>query len=270
MKLPYITEHKNTSVVQMEDPFQLNCVLWHDSTIKDIADKHREKGLVFEEYQMHYHAIQVTCDDVLHFTIPTVFYNIKQVVTPASIDYAYTDIVTEGAKALNKHLKITKEVLPHIYAILSSLYEDVQVTNISDNSIHKHPSPSGFSGTDLDTDDNDRGIIFRKMAGDNILQTDSILSLDPTQLCTNETRHIKDNIFTHIPTIAGTIVTYESCKLYELFQVEAEIIVKHDEYFELPNTLIDSVTMLFKALASVVPVPDLELLDINKISKATL
>ncbi len=125
------------------------------------------------EYQVHYWALIIRSiapdKSILDICIPTTFFNYKQEVTGAHIDFELEDVDSISNELLPVHnMKVNELIIEGgiVDQIKALLPQDRVVTLMSTNlnSIHKHPGghkSQSFSGTDLRTSHlNDTGIVF--------------------------------------------------------------------------------------------------------------
>lgn len=169
------------------------------------------------EFQVHYRALVTRIKNdtnELIVSIPTVFYNFKQKVAHASVDYHLDDIdkVAEEVKPISDAVinKIFSEV--PLLGQLKDLYGDdavVTYSEVNSGSIHRHPGRFGFSGTDYTKTPSNPGVIYREAEATDKVHTDSVIYLGTrTEIYTTETRILniapKDNgvegTYCQIPT----------------------------------------------------------------------
>lgn len=130
------------------------------------------------EYQVHYHALVIRFkapdNSILDICIPTVFFNYKQQVSAAHIDFELSDVDNASEPLFPVHNVYANKLLAtplidHIKALIPNIEAEIIYTNL--NSIHKHPGGSGsqsFSGTDLKKDHTtDTGIVFPLSSAEN-------------------------------------------------------------------------------------------------------
>jgi len=175
----------------------LNLVLFKQSVLDKIA------GMCLpsaggSEFQVHYRGIQIIIykedlDSRLVFTIPTVFFNMPQTVTTASVIYNLDEISEISAK-----LKPASDI--QAASILASFpttfFENlgfkVSAREAEMGSLHRHPGNFGFSSTDMDNKANNPGVIFRRLNCTDLIQVDSVMYIPSKKvsLVTTETRVI--------------------------------------------------------------------------------
>lgn len=206
--VPTPTDTKDTS--------KLSIVLLKQSTLNAISAICQPVAGA-SEFQVHYRALVTRIKNEtneLIVSIPTVFYNFKQKVAHASVDYHLDDI----DKMAEEVKPISDEVIKKIFAEvpllgqLKALYgDDAEVTysEVNSGSIHRHPGRFGFSGTDYTKTPSNPGVIYREAEATNKVHTDSVIYLGQrTEIYTTETRILniapKDNgvegTYCQIPT----------------------------------------------------------------------
>lgn len=151
----------------------LGIVLFDDETMQQIKN---QSGPLADkcEYQTHYWAFvarfMAPDDTVVDIAIPTVYFNYKQEVNGAHIDFELEE-VDEISNALepahNAKVNELYEIEPEIEKKLKAMFpEDWEMTlsNVNLNTIHKHPGSAynqSFSGTDLCTNhEAETGVVF--------------------------------------------------------------------------------------------------------------
>lgn len=124
------------------------------------------------EYQVHYWALIIRAiaadKSILDICIPTTFFNYKQEVSGARIDFELSDVDEVSNKLLPIHnMKINELLASGSIDAIKTMFEsegcEVQLLSTNLNSIHKHPGGinQNFSGTDLDSDhEHNTGIVF--------------------------------------------------------------------------------------------------------------
>ena len=210
------TKPKLTEPTDMLSLSKLSILLMNSSTIKDLFTKciPNAKG---SEFQVHYRAIVYHCHlgraEVI-VTVPTVFYNFPQEVSSGSVDYHLNDMTTAAEQVKPLSLAMVNQ-LHGISSYLDSKFDRVEVTEVADNSFHRHPSAFGFSSIDYDKDPTEPGVIYRKAQAVNIPQTDSVIyyGSEGGRIHTTETRIVnvkqaRDNgvegTYTELPTLTYT------------------------------------------------------------------
>ena len=114
------------------------------------------------EFQVHYTSLigkyKNQGGEVLYINIPLVFYNYKQTVSPAHIDFDLKDV----EEMHNKTLPIAQEMANEIVEKFNEFPLELEWSIVGFQSKHKHPSGynQGFSGTDLDTNAKNPGIVY--------------------------------------------------------------------------------------------------------------
>lgn len=121
------------------------------------------------EYQVHYWSLNMRKvfpdGSLLDISVPTVFFNYKQQVTAASIDFELSEVeqVSDDIYVLH-NIEVNK-----LKPLLDEHFPDFVFTSVGLNSLHKHPGgrSQSFSGTDLKKDHtNDTGIVFPLASAD--------------------------------------------------------------------------------------------------------
>lgn len=149
------------------------------------------------EFQVHYRALVTRIKNAtneLIISVPTVFYNFKQRVAHASVDYHLDDIdkMAEEVKPISDAVvnRIFSEI--PLLGQLRALYgDDAEVTysEVNSGSIHRHPGRFGFSGTDYTKTPSNPGVIYREAEATDKVHTDSVIYLGArTEIYTTETR----------------------------------------------------------------------------------
>lgn len=123
------------------------------------------------EYQVHYWSLVVRAtfpdESILDICIPTVFFNYKQEVSGARIDFELSDVDIASETLLPIHnMKIQELTTSNFYHDLAALIPGnptISFLSTNLNSMHKHPGgiSQSFSGTDLTTNHvHNTGIVF--------------------------------------------------------------------------------------------------------------
>lgn len=158
------------------------------------------------EFQVHYRALIMRIKNTqneLIINIPTVFYNFKQTVAGASVDYHLDDIDNEAEAVRPISDKIVKDIfkdMPILLALKEMYGDSAEVTfsEVNSGSIHRHPGRFGFSATDYTKTPSNPGVIYREAQATDKVHTDSVIYLGArTEIYTTETRILniapKDN-----------------------------------------------------------------------------
>jgi hypothetical protein len=158
------------------------------------------------EFQVHYRALVVrvkSATNELIISIPTAYYNFKQKVATASVDYHLDDIDREAEAVKPISDLVIKEIFKDmpILAALKDLYDgvaEVTYSEVNSGSIHRHPGRFGFSVTDYTKTPSNPGVIYREALATDKVHTDSVIYLGSrTEIYTTETRILniapKDN-----------------------------------------------------------------------------
>ena len=158
-------------IVTLKDKLNLDnqgIILINDSSMQEILKK-SGKLAKDNEYQVHFWSLvlrhKAQDNSILDICIPTAFFNYKQEVSGASIDFELTDVEEVSDKVLPIHNMKATELLS------GSLLEDIEsymglrfeVFGASLSSCHKHPSTSlsqAFSSTDLSRNHKDLGVVY--------------------------------------------------------------------------------------------------------------
>lgn len=122
------------------------------------------------EFQVHFWALvaryKFPDNSYLDIGIPTCFYNYKQIVAGATIDFEMDDVSAMSAKTQPIHnMKVNELLNSSFIQYLNQLIPEITPTYIATelNSIHRHPGGStyqSFSSTDLKTNPKDLGVVF--------------------------------------------------------------------------------------------------------------
>lgn len=144
-------------------------MLLNDNSLQDIYIK---SGPLANscEFQVHFWALvaryKFQDSSYLDIGIPTCFYNYKQIVAGATIDFEMDDVSAMSAKVQPIHNMKANELLNSSFIqYLKQLIPGVTPSFIATelNSIHRHPGSStyqSFSSTDLKTNPKDLGVVF--------------------------------------------------------------------------------------------------------------
>lgn len=188
-----------------KDVTKLSIVLMRQSTLNAISAICQPVAGA-SEFQVHYRSLITRIkspSNELIISIPTVFYNFKQKVAHASVDYHLDDI--DNAADVVKPISdsVIKEIFKEmpILAAIKEMYEgvaEVTFSEVNSGSIHRHPGRFGFSGTDYTKTPSHPGVIYREAEATDKVHTDSVIYLgDRTEIYTTETRILniapKDN-----------------------------------------------------------------------------
>ena len=157
------------------------------STLQSIFTSSGPKA-VNNEFQVHYWALVMrhTAVDgsLLDVCIPTTFFNYKQEVSGAAINFEMKDVkeMSDRAEAIHNHV-LKSFNLDEISTDLKNVFGvDFEATATTYNSIHRHPGSStrqSFSGTDLDTNPEEHGVVYPfKSPKDNAPNFAGIMAID--------------------------------------------------------------------------------------------
>lgn len=166
-----IVKKEKNKIIDIDNLKNTGIILMDDEIMQKIK---KQSGPLADscEYQVHYWALVVRAtasdDSILDICIPTVFFNYKQEVSGARIDFELSDVDDVSNQLLPIHdIKVSELLIDDgiVNRIKTILPDTREVTLISRNlnSIHKHPGGihQNFSGTDLAKDHkDDTGIVF--------------------------------------------------------------------------------------------------------------
>ena len=139
------------------------------------------------EFQVHFWAINFRAryedNSIIDITIPTVYFNYKQEVSSAHIDFEMSDVVTVSEKAAKLHHTIANRINNTSFATMLEqlLCTSIEVTSTDYNSIHRHPGSSkhqSFSSTDLKKDPDNHGIVYSLESGTEKPNFAGIMAID--------------------------------------------------------------------------------------------
>ena len=180
-----------------KDPETLSIVLYRQSTLDEIAEICKPKAGE-SEFQVHYRGVQYIIQKPesnkrIVFTIPTVFFNMPQKVTTASVDFNLDEVAAISNEIIPISDAIAEEIGKHFpLAFFKQLGFEVSARELEMGSIHRHPGDFGFSSTDLDNQVEKPGVIFRNRGCDDKIQTDSVMYLktEGVKIVVTETRTV--------------------------------------------------------------------------------
>lgn len=119
------------------------------------------------EFQVHYWSLNLRYkapdDSILDICIPTCYFNYKQEVSGARIDFELKDVIEISNKVLPIHNMKVNQLKPFIDQLSAMFKVPFELSSQPYNSIHRHPGSShsqSFSGTDLDKKANDHGVVY--------------------------------------------------------------------------------------------------------------
>ena len=162
-------------------------ILISDQAMQDIYTK---SGTLAErnEFQTHYWFLNfrhtAADNSILDIAIPTVYFNYKQSVSGAHIDFEMKDVADLSAKLLPVHnMKVNELLAGNIQSKLESYFGvSFQTISVDVGSIHRHPGSSkhqSFSGTDLAKSPTDHGVVYPfGTASDNKPNFAGIMAID--------------------------------------------------------------------------------------------
>ena len=184
------TLQQTTLPIQIKDknsPSNHGIILISDQAMQDIYTK---SGTLAErnEFQTHYWFLNfrhiASDNSILDIAIPTVYFNYKQSVSGAHIDFEMKDVADLSAKLLPVHnMKVNELFAGNIQTKLeSSLGIPFHTISVDVGSIHRHPGSSkhqSFSSTDLAKTPTDHGVVYPfGTASDNKPNFAGIMAID--------------------------------------------------------------------------------------------
>jgi len=112
--------------------------LWDDTTLQEIAAKSGELAEK-NEFQVHYWALNLiktfSDDSKICISIPLVFYNYKQEVSAASIDFELKDVEEMSDKTQELAISLGN----NLYNKIKHQFKDYKPYITPLNSVHRHP-----------------------------------------------------------------------------------------------------------------------------------
>jgi len=172
----------------------LNIVLFKQSLLDKYWDTVREKA-GGNEVQLHYRGVQIFIEKTdgrkVLFTIPTVFFNMRQRVSTGSVDFSLDEVSEISQQVKPISLELAQDIV-HKFPV--SKFQDagcsIRIEELEMGSLHRHPGNFSFSGIDLDNRAENPGIIFRNLEATGKHQVDSVMYIptDSVQLVTTQTR----------------------------------------------------------------------------------
>lgn len=184
------TLQQTTLPIQIKDqssPSNHGIILISDQAMQDIYTK---SGALAErnEFQTHYWFLNfrhiASDNSILDIAIPTVYFNYKQTVSGAHIDFEMKDVAELSAKLLPVHnMKVNELLTGNIKTELENYFNvSFQAMSVDVGSIHRHPGSSrhqSFSGTDLAKSPTDHGVVYPLgSASDNKPNFAGIMAID--------------------------------------------------------------------------------------------
>ncbi len=95
------------------------------------------------EYQVHYWAlvcrIRQPDKSIIDICLPTVFFNYKQLVSGAHIDFELQDVCDMSDKVEPVHNMMINKYMASEFITTLKKYHDIEFISVNSNSIHKHP-----------------------------------------------------------------------------------------------------------------------------------
>lgn len=139
------------------------------------------------EFQMHYWMLifRHTFEDngFLDIAVPTCYFNYEQFVTSTHVDFEMKDVSELSEKLLPIHNMITNQILAtNFQSELENIFGlKFDLLSVDVGTIHRHPGSSvsqRFSGTDLDANNTNHGIVFPLRSGENKPSFSGIMAVD--------------------------------------------------------------------------------------------
>ena len=157
-----------TLIKDQNSPSNHGIILISEQAQQDIFTK---SGPLAERngFQTHYWFLNFrhTASDnsILDIAIPTVYFNYKQSVSGAHIDFEMKDVADLSTKLLPIHnMKVNELLAGGIKTKLENYFNvSFQAMSVDVGSIHRHPGSSkhqAFSGTDLAKSPTDHGVVY--------------------------------------------------------------------------------------------------------------
>ncbi len=188
---------KGTVPTNGTDNTTLSIALFKQSTLDRIGEICLPKA-GGSEFQVHYRALQIIVKEPsskyrVVYTIPTVFFNMPQKVSTASVDFSLDEV----AEVSDKVAPISEALSQQYYkAFPTEFFQaqgfEIEARETEIGSMHRHPGDFGFSSTDLDNKAEDPGVIYRTRGATDKIQVDSVMYIPNrnVKLVTTETRVI--------------------------------------------------------------------------------
>lgn len=181
-----LPQTSKTPIVDVSTKHNQGIVLLRQSDLQSIYEK---SGPLAKnnEYQVHFWAINFRAryadNSIIDITIPTVYFNYKQEVSSAHIDFEMSDVVIISEKAAKLHHTIANRINGTDFAarLQALLHAEIEVTSTDYNSIHRHPGSSkhqSFSSTDLKKDPDNHGIVYSLESGTEKPNFAGIMAID--------------------------------------------------------------------------------------------
>ena len=136
-----------TPIVDVSTKHNQGIVLLRQSDLQSIYEKSGPLAK-HNEFQVHFWAVNFRAryadNSVIDVTIPTVYFNYKQEVSSAHIDFEMSDVVAVSEKAAKLHHTIANRINNTHFAVALTelLSSTIEVTSTDYNSIHRHPGSS--------------------------------------------------------------------------------------------------------------------------------
>ncbi len=177
---------KGTRISDTNDLTSHGILLFSQSTLQEIY-KNSGPNAVGNEFQAHYWALVfrhvATDGSFLDIAFPTVFFNYPQQVTSAHIDFEMKDVHAMSEKLRPVHnAQVAKLLKTNLQDRLEVLFKcEFEPVSVNLCNIHRHPGSSnrqGFSGTDLDTNPKEHGIVYPFKKAKDTPSFASIMAVD--------------------------------------------------------------------------------------------
>lgn len=161
-------------------------ILQKHSTIHDLYTLSGPNAKA-NEFQMHYWMLvfRHTFEDGGFFdvAVPTCYFNYEQFVTSAHVDFEMKDVAELSEKLVPLHNMITNQILAtQFHSELEALFGlKFEPLSVDVGTLHRHPGTSfsqRFSGTDLDANNTNHGIVFPLKSGTDKPSFSGILAID--------------------------------------------------------------------------------------------
>ena len=187
----YYGQAKDIVPATGEDSTTMSTVLFRQSVLDEIGSICLPAA-GSSEFQVHYRSLQLIIDSKsgqrLVVTLPTVFFNMPQKVSTASVNFNLNNVAEISEKVAPISEAIAEKYLK---AFPMELFENlgftVEAREAEIGSMHRHPSNFGFSGIDLDNKAKNPGVIFRTREAEDRIQVDSVMYIPNKRVTLNTT-----------------------------------------------------------------------------------
>ena len=180
------TQTSRTPIVDVSSKHNQGVILLRQSDLQNIYQK---SGSLAKnnEFQVHFWAINFRAryadNSIIDITVPTVYFNYKQEVSSAHIDFEMSDVIAVSEKAAKLHHTIANRINNTTFAIALTelLSSTIETTSTDYNSIHRHPGSSknqSFSSTDLKKDPDNHGVVYSLESGIDKPNFAGIIAID--------------------------------------------------------------------------------------------